>query len=74
MPDELEELKELLKETERELGLDERELWEAFQAFVRLMMSEGMSRERALAIARDVLRKASDLKARKRPSFRIIRG
>lgn len=74
MQDELEELKQLLKDTERELGFDEQELFDAFKAFIRLMMSEGLSRERALEVARDVLRKASDIQARRRrAAFRVVR-
>ena len=74
MPDELEDLKQLLKDTEHELGLDERELLDAFKAFIRLMVSNGLSRERALEVARDVLRKANDTQAlRRRAEFRVVR-
>lgn len=74
MHGELEELKQLLADTQHELGLDESELLDAFKAFIRIMMSDGIPRERALEVARDVLRKANDTQARRRrAAFKVVR-
>lgn len=72
MLNELEEHRDLLKDTERERGLDEQELLDTLEAFIRPMMSDGLSRERALEIARDVLRKANDTHARRRRGLRWL--
>jgi hypothetical protein len=66
-------LKRQLAEVAHVLNPAERELWSAMQRFVDEHAMAGGSRNRALAIIRTLLRKASDMKARqRRASFKVI--
>lgn len=67
------DLKRQLAEVAHVPNPTERELWSAMQRFVDEHAMAGGSRNRALAIIRTLLRKASDMKARqRRASFKAI--
>jgi hypothetical protein len=68
------DLKRQLAEVAHVLNPAERELWTAMQRFIDEHVMAGGSRDRALAIVRNLLRKASDMKARqRRASFKVIK-
>ena len=73
MSEDLDDLEQQLKQAERELSEPERELWRAFQAFIQLKIDQGLSREEAYELARDLLRKARHVRARdRRASFKVV--
>jgi hypothetical protein len=66
------ELKRQLGEAAQILNPAERELWAAMQKFIDQQAKAGGSRDRAIAIVRNFLRKASDMKAlQRRASSRL---
>jgi hypothetical protein len=67
------DLKRQLAEVAHVLNPAERDLWAAMQRFIDEHAMAGGSRDRALAIIRTLLRKASDIRARqRRASFKVI--
>ena len=67
------DLKRQPAEVAHVLNPAERELWSAMQRFVDEHAMACGSRDRALAIIRTLLRKASDTKARqRRASFKVV--
>jgi hypothetical protein len=67
------DLKRQLDELEHSLNPAERELWDALQNFIKAQTMAGVSRDRAYSMARNLLRRASDIRARKRrASFKVV--
>jgi len=72
MEDEV-DLKLQLDEAERALNPAERELWQAIKDFVDGQVAAGVASDSAYDMARNLLRRASNLKAsQRRATFKVV--